>query len=109
MSDGSGGRDTESYPTDSASDSDSGVTTAEDATDDETQSARTRYPFTNDAIALVTLWGLTLIVGIGLFGDVPVRALPEWLWGAYAFVCGVAATWAFGQTAVDAWRAGRGK
>jgi hypothetical protein len=102
--------DAERYPTDSDVSGERGVTDAADNPGDgETDSSRTRHPYTNDAVALVLLGGLTAMVAAALLTRVDVGTLPAWFRRLYASICLLAAVWAFGQPAVEGLRAFKGK
>jgi hypothetical protein len=103
--------DAERYPTDSDATGERGVTdAAPDAPGDgETDSSRTRHPYTNDVVALVLLGGLTAMVAAALLTRVDVGTLPAWFRRLYASICLLAAVWAFGQPAVEGLRAFKGK
>lgn len=67
-----------------------------------------RWPYTNDLIASVVLVSVPALALAHGFGYLDLGELPsEFLLGYLALV-GIAASWTFGRSAVNAWRAFNG-
>jgi hypothetical protein len=69
--------------------------------DNQTTSTRTRWAFTNDVLAGVTVLAHIALLGAALTGDVSV---PARIWDVFALEIVLATTWAFGRETLMAVR-----
>ena len=71
-------------------------------TDDTTQSTQTRYPYTNDGIAVGYLLAFLILSAVGSRGIINLSALPVFWRTSLVLIALVPAAWAFGTAAVQA-------
>lgn len=76
--------------------------------DSETTSVDTRWRWTNDILAGILVTSLPLIVGLAGGGVIDLTRVPVEVRLAYLTAGGVASVWAFGPSALKAWKQARG-